>query len=309
MIDPFRDALLWASTNRVLAERLPRMTFVRATVRRFMPGEQATDALDAAEDLRGHGVAAAFTMLGEGVGDVHQADAVVDHYLGLLDDIAARELDAEISVKPTHLGYDLDPRVAAANVARLAGRAAERGTRVWLDMESSAYVDGTIALYRELVATFPDSGICLQAYLHRTAKDLERLLPLDPAIRLVKGAYDEKVTIAYSGRRSIDASFIALALRFLLEGRGRPIRLSLGTHDVTLIEQIAEQASAAGIGIDGFEVEMLYGIREDQQRRLTKAGYRVQSLIAYGEHWYPWYMRRLAERPANVLFALRQIVG
>jgi proline dehydrogenase len=134
------------------------------------------------------------------------------------------------------------------------------------------------------------------------------LRPLDPAIRLVKGAYDEKASIAYKDRRSVDSNFAGLAVRFLLEGRGRPIRLGLGTHDVALIEQIAEQVESAGVARDAFEVEMLYGIRTDEQYRLAKAGYRVQTLIAYGEHWYPWYMRRLAERPANVWFALRQIL-
>jgi len=190
----------------------------------------------------------------------------------------------------------------------VAEHAAARGSYLWIDMESSQYVEATIQLYERLRAVQPRTGICLQAYLHRTARDVERLLPLDPAIRLVKGAYDEPASIAYTSRRSVDASFIALALRFLLEGRERPIRLSLGTHDVTLIEQVAEQAAAAGIGLDGFEVEMLYGIREDQQRRLAAAGYRVQALIAYGEHWYPWYMRRLAERPANMFFAMRQLI-
>ena len=124
----------------------------------------------------------------------------------------------------------------------------------------------------------------------------------------MKGAYDEKESIAYRNRRSIDSNFVGLSVRFLLDGRGRPIRLGLGTHDVTLIEQIAEQVGAAGIPREGFEVEMLYGIRTDEQYRLAKAGYHVQALIAYGEHWYPWYMRRLAERPANVWFALRQML-
>ena len=136
-------------------------------------------------------------------------------------------------------------------------------------MEGSAYVEATIALYERLRAVQPRTGICLQAYLRRTAADIERLRPLDPAIRLVKGAYDEPASIAYTNRRSVDANFLGLAVRFLLDGRGRPIRLGLGTHDVALIEQIAEQVGAAGIGRDGFEVEMLYGIREDQQRRLA----------------------------------------
>jgi len=303
-----RRVFLWAARNRWLKDHLPRMRFMRRAVRRFMPGETLGDALGAAVPLQAVGIRTMYTRLGENLTDVAEANEVADHYVEVVDQIVASGIDGEISVKPTQLGLDLDPEVCFGHLVRVAEHAAANGSYLWIDMESSPYVEPTIVLYERLRADHPRTGICLQAYLHRTAKDLERLLPLDPAIRLVKGAYDEKATIAYSGRRSVDASFIALALRFLLEGRGRPIRLSLGTHDVTLIEQIAEQAAATGIGIDGFEVEMLYGIREDQQRRLAKAGYRVQSLIAYGEHWYPWYMRRLAERPANVIFAMRQLL-
>jgi proline dehydrogenase len=306
--EPLRRVFLWAARNRWLKEHLPRMRFMRRAVRRFMPGETLGDALGAAVPLQAVGIRTMYTRLGENLTDVAEANEVADHYVEVIDQIVASGIDGEVSVKPTQLGLDLDPEVCFGHLVRVAEHAAANDSYLWIDMESSPYVESTIQLYERLRAAHPRTGICLQAYLHRTAKDLERLLPLDPAIRLVKGAYDEKATIAYTSRRSVDASFIALALRFLLEGRGRPIRLSLGTHDVTLIEQIAEQAAAAGIGIDGFEVEMLYGIREDQQRRLAKAGYRVQSLIAYGEHWYPWYMRRLAERPANVIFALRQLL-
>ena len=175
-------------------------------------------------------------------------------------------------------------------------------------MEGSAYTEATMALYERLRATQPRTGICLQAYLRRTADDIARLLPLDPAIRLVKGAYDEPESVAYRGKRSVDSNYAALAVRFLLEGRGRPIRLGLGTHDVELIEQIASTLGPDGTARQRFEVEMLYGIRANEQFRLAKAGYRVQVLIAYGEHWYPWYMRRLAERPANVGFAIRQML-
>jgi len=239
---------------------------------------------------------------------VAEADEVASHYLGVIDQIVAAGIDGEVSVKPTQLGLDLDPEVCFGHLVRIAEHAATHGSYLWIDMEGSAYVEATIALYERLRAVQPRTGICLQAYLRRTAADIERLRPLDPAIRLVKGAYDEPKAIAYTNRRSVDASFLGLAVRFLLDGRDRPIRLGLGTHDVALIEQIAEQAAAAGIGRDGFEIEMLYGIREDQQRRLAAEGYRVLALIAYGEHWYPWYMRRLAERPANVLFAARQLL-
>lgn len=303
-----RRVFLWAARNRWLKDRLPRMRFMRRAVRRFMPGETLADALGAAAPLQAVGIGTMYTRLGENLENLAAADEVAAHYVDAVDQIVAAGIQGEISVKPTQLGLDHDPEVCFQHLARLAEHAAAKGSYLWIDMEASAYVEATIALYERLRAVQPRTGICLQAYLRRTAADIERLRPLDPAIRLVKGAYDEPESIAYTNRRSVDANFLGLAVRFLLDGRGRPIRLSLGTHDVALIEQIAEQASAAGIGRDGFEVEMLYGIREDQQRRMAAAGYRVQALIAYGEHWYPWYMRRLAERPANVLFAVRQLL-
>ena len=303
-----RRIFLWAARNRWLKEHLPRMRFMRRAVRRFMPGETLGEALGAAAPLQAVGIMTLYTRLGENLTDLAEADEVAAHYVDVVDQIVANRIDGEISVKPTQLGLDLDPETCFRHLLRLAEHAAANGSYLWIDMESSAYVDPTIQLYERLRATQPRTGICLQAYLRRTAADIERLRPLDPAIRLVKGAYDEPEAIAYTNRRNVDANYLGLAVRFLLDGRGRPIRLGLGTHDVALIEQIAEQVGAAGIGRDGFEIEMLYGIREDQQRRMAAAGYRVAALIAYGEHWYPWYMRRLAERPANLLFAIRQLL-
>jgi proline dehydrogenase len=303
-----RHLFLWAARNRWLKQRLPRMRFMQRAVRRFMPGETLGDALRAAIPLQAAGIGTMYTRLGENLENLAAADEVAAHYLGALDQIVAAGIDGEISVKPTQLGLDHDPEVCLAHLVRLAEHAAAVGSYLWIDMEGSAYVEATISLYERLRAAQPRTGICLQAYLRRTAADIERLRPLDPAIRLVKGAYDEPESIAYTSRRSVDASYLGLAVGFLLDSRGRPIRLGLGTHDVTLIEQIADQVAAAGIGRDSFEVEMLYGIREDQQYRLAAAGFRVQALIAYGEHWYPWYMRRLAERPANIGFAIRQLL-
>ena len=303
-----RRVFLWAARNTWLKERLPRLRFMRRAVRRFMPGETLEDALGAALPLEAAGIGTMYTRLGENLENLAAADEVADHYIEAMDKIVAAGITGELSVKPTQLGLDHDAAVCLAHLERIAEHAAAAGSYLWIDMEGSAYVDATIALYEKLRATQPRTGICLQAYLRRTAADFERLRPLDPAIRLVKGAYDEKESIAYRSRSSVDASYVGLAVRFLLDGRDRPIRLGLGTHDVGLIEQIAEEVGAAGIGRDRFEVEMLYGIRTDQQYRLARAGYRVQALIAYGEHWYPWYMRRLAERPANVWFALRQML-
>lgn len=275
-----------------------------------MPGEDSGSALDAAVKFQADGIASEFTRLGENITTVEEGDAVVDHYLALMDDIEARGLDGEVSVKLTQLGYDLDVERTLAHARRLAEKAGQHGRTLWVDMEGSGYAEGTVAFYERLKQTNANTGLCLQSYLLRTAADVQRLLPLDPAIRLVKGAYSEPATIAYQKKQDVDANFVAVAVA-LLEGAraGRKVRLGLGTHDVKLIEQIAEQAVTMELPKTSFEVQMLYGIRMDQQRRLAAEGYLVRDLIAYGEAWYPWYMRRLAERPANVIFALRQIIG
>jgi len=283
------------------------MRFMRRAVRRFMPGETMESALDAAAALQVAGIGTMYTKLGENLESLAAADAVADHYIAVLDAIRERGLDGEISVKPTQLGLDHDGDRALAHLTRLAAHAASTGSYVWIDMEGSVYTDATIRLYERVRAAQPRTGICLQAYLHRTASDIDRLRPLDPAIRLVKGAYDEPASIAFRDKRQVDANYVELAVAFLDQGRGRPIRLGLGTHDVALIERIAARV-APGVERDGFEIEMLYGIRTGEQFRLAKAGYRVQTLIAYGDAWYPWYMRRLAERPANVTFALRSLL-
>lgn len=303
-----RRLFLWAARNGWLKTRLPRFRFMKRAVRRFMPGETLGAALDAAAPLEAAGIGTMYTRLGENLTSLDEADEVADHYMSVFDAILARGYRGEVSVKPTQLGLDLGEDRTLAHLTRLGEKAAETGSYLWIDMEGSDYVEATIRLYERLRAVQPRTGICLQAYLKRTPSDVERLRPLDPAIRLVKGAYDESETIAYRDKRQVDASYLSLAVDILKTGRGRPIRLGLGTHDVRLIEQIAEQVDPAGVPRDGFEVEMLYGIRSREQYRLAKAGFRVQTLIAYGEHWYPWYMRRLAERPANVAFAIRSLL-
>ena len=305
-----RRILLWMAGNRWLRERIPKLWFSRRAVRRFMPGEDAASALTAGQQFQVQGISTLFTRLGENITRAEEADEVEAHYLGLLDDIAARKLDGEVSVKLTQIGLDLDVDATLERAKRLAAKSAEGGRTLWLDMEGSAYVETTVAFYERLKAAHPNAGLCLQAYLRRTAADIQRLLPLAPEIRLVKGAYAEPASIAYQRKGDVDSNFVALSVAMLEAQRsGKPIRIGLGTHDVRLIEQIAAHAAAIGLPKTTFEVQMLYGIRADQQRRLAAEGYLVRDLIAYGEHWYPWYMRRLAERPANVMFALRQMIG
>jgi proline dehydrogenase len=305
-----RRLLLWMARNGWLREHLPRLWFARRAVRRFMPGEDMASALAAGTRFQIEGIGTLYTRLGENLTDISEADEVADHYLGLLDEIRTRKLDGEVSLKLTQLGFDLDPEQTFAHASAIAARAALDGKTFWIDMEGSPYAEGTVAFYERLRAAHANVGICLQAYLRRTAADIQRLLALEPEIRLVKGAYAEPATVAYQTRHDVDANYLALCEAMLEAARaGRRVRIGLGTHDVRLIEQVAEHAAALGLPRTSFEVQMLYGIRMDQQRRLASEGYLVRDLVAYGEAWYPWYMRRLAERPANVLFALRQIVG
>jgi proline dehydrogenase len=296
--------------NGWLRQRLPRLWFARRAVRRFMPGESMEAALAAGAAFGREGIATLYTELGENITTADDAAVVADRYAELMDRIRAAGIDGEVSLKLTHLGLDLDPELALRHAERLAAKAAEHGKRLWVDMEGSAYAEGTIALYEGLKARHANAGICLQSYLRRTAADVQRLLPLEPAVRLVKGAYKEPESVAYRSRGEVDTNYVAIAVTLLdAKRRGSGVFLGLGTHDVRLIEQIAAHAAAIGLDRRAFEVEMLYGIRVDQQRRLVRQGYAVRDLISFGEAWYPWYMRRLAERPANVLFVLRQLVG
>jgi proline dehydrogenase len=303
-----RGVLLWMARSAWLSDRVPRLPFARRAVRRFMPGEQLDDALAAADRLSGAGVGILLTRLGENLSDAAGADEVAAHYHAVLDACASRARPPEISVKLTQLGLDIDPELAWRHSRELAAHAARVGSFFWVDMEGSDYAERTIALYERLHAAEAGTGICLQAYLRRTAADIARLLPGRPAIRLVKGAYDEPAAIAYRDGGAVDAAWLAHALTIAVAaGRGEA-RLALGTHDAELIDQLAVHTDVAGIARERLEVHMLYGIREDALARLQRDGFPAYSLVAYGESWYPWYMRRLAERPANVLFALRQLL-
>ncbi len=308
-MNPARGAILWAADNPWLREHLPNFRFVRRSVARFMPGERLEDALAAAERLAADGVPTTFTALGENVTTEGEARRVFDHYVEALATIAERGFDTEVSVKPTHLGLDVGPDLAARNLARLAEVAGERGNWLWLDIESSPYVDPTIELYRGVRRSHPNTGICLQAYLRRTPRDVESLLPEEPSIRLVKGAYRESPELLVGGRSLVSEAYRVLALR-LLEARGPKSRVVLGTHDVGLIERVEADATVRGIRREALEIAMLFGIRAADQLRLAREGYAIRTLIAYGEYWYPWFMRRIAEKPVeNTLLALRNVVA
>jgi proline dehydrogenase len=300
-----RNAVLWAAENRWLRVHLPRYRFVRASVRRFMPGETTDEAIAAAKRLAEQGLPTMSTLLGENITNLGAARRVVEDYRATYDRIVAEGLDTEISVKPSHLGIDLDRDAAMANLDELATTAAERDNWLWLDMESAPYVEPTLDLYRKLRAGHPNVGIALQAYLRRTADDVDSLMALDPTIRLVKGAYREPREIVFGSREVIDEAYRRLAL-LILARKGPVGRLALGTHDLDLVRQIRSDAH----GHEGFEVHMLFGIRAADQVRMSAEGHSVRTLISYGSHWYPWYMRRIAEKPIeNSLLALRNLVS
>jgi proline dehydrogenase len=272
-----------------------------------MPGEELEAALKAAVEFKAQGVGSLLTRLGENVKNLTEAGEVVEHYEAVFARVAETGLNAEISVKPTQLGLDIDAAAAFSNLQRLARAAEKAKSFLWIDMEGSAYTEATLDLYRRLRPDHPRTGIALQAYLHRTVDDVARLMPLKPAIRLVKGAYAEPGTIAFAAKKDVDANYLALCSLMLAQAKQGKLRLVLATHDVDLIARITRFAFALGLERAQLEVAMLYGIRTDQQLRLAREGYVVKDLISYGDSWYAWYIRRLAERPANVLFVARQL--
>ena len=302
-----RSLLLAASQNRWLRDHATHYSFVRGTVSRFMPGEKLDDALGAAQILRGKNIGTVFTHLGENIKDRAEAQQVAEHYGEVLRRIREEGLQAEISVKLTQLGLDLAPELCFEHLNTIIERA-QKDSIVWVDMEASNYVDATLDLYRRALAVHPNVGICLQAYLHRTKDDLTRLLALRPSIRLVKGAYNEPPEIAFAHKQDVDNSYFELGKQMLRAKKANScVRAAFGTHDVPLIRRLADFATAEGFTKKEFEVQMLYGIQRAEQERLASEGCTSIVLVAYGDYWYPWFVRRLAERPANLWFMVRNI--
>jgi proline dehydrogenase len=302
-----RSMLLAASQNVWLREHAVKYPFVRRSVSRFMPGETLEAALGAAQTLRQKRIGSVFTHLGENVTDHKEATSVTNHYLEVLDRIHQLNLPTEISVKLTQLGLDLGADFCFENLERIIQR--ENATAiVWVDMEASNYVDATLEIYRRALRQHPNAGICLQAYLYRTKKDLAELLPLRPSVRLVKGAYKEPESLAYPKKADVDENYVALAQEMLrAKTAGECVRAALGTHDVALIRRLAEYVAEQKLPTSELEVQMLYGIQRAEQERLARQGCRSIVLVAYGTYWYPWFVRRLAERPANLWFMLRNV--
>lgn len=302
-----RSLLLAASQNVWLREHAVKYPFVRRSVSRFMPGETLDDALAAAQNLQRKNIGTVFTHLGENVADRVEARGVAEHYLEVLRRVHQQKLPAEVSVKLTQLGLDLSGEFCFENLEQII-RQENGNSIVWVDMEASNYADITLELYRRALKSYPNVGICLQAYLYRTKKDLAELLPLRPSIRLVKGAYKEPASIAFPKKADVDESYFALAKEMLrAKTAGQCVRAAFGTHDAALIRRLADYSRQQGLAASELEVQMLYGIQRAEQERLARDGCRSIVLVAYGSYWYPWFVRRLAERPANLWFMLRNV--
>ena len=300
-----RRSLFKASQNQWLREHAPRYGFMRRTVTRFMPGENVEDALAAAQTLASNGIGAVLTHLGENITDRAEAQEVTKHYQDVLDRIRAANLPAEVSVKLTQLGLDLDNEFCYSNLVALIEHTPAEKT-LWIDIEQSPYVDVTLQLYRRARKAYANVGVCVQAYLFRTEKDLDALISIGASVRLVKGAYNEPAEIAFPLKRDVDENYLHLAQRLLSpESRKMRVRAAMATHDRVLIKKIVEWSASQGIAKANLEFQMLYGIQRSEQLRLVRDGYRCNVLISYGSFWFPWFMRRLAERPANVLFLAR----
>ena len=288
---------------------MDRLPAARRFVRRFVAGPALEDALAVAARLNADGVDAAVTHLGENVATAEDATGAADNYMEMLDEIARRRLRAVPSLKLTHLGLDLGESMCRANLERVAARGLAARTLVWVDMESSAYTDRTLELYRRLHPAYSNLACVVQSYLRRTAQDVEGLIEIGATVRLCKGAYREPPELAFPDKCDVDLSY-ARALDRLLsaDALARGVYPAFATHDERLIGRAREQARAGGVATDQFEVQMLYGIRHDLWVPLRTGGVRLRVLIPYGEDWYGYFMRRLAERPANLAFFFRQLL-
>jgi proline dehydrogenase len=298
-----RGILAAADSPRV--QRFVRRHGMRLGAARFVAGETLDECVAALRRLNEQGLHANTTLLGESVHDEAEVAAVVAAYEQVLDRLAAEELRANVALKLTHLGLELDEELAYRNVQTLVERAQRLGNFIRIDMEQSAFVDATLRIYRRLREDGLDRvGTVLQAYLYRSEQDLADLLPLGPNLRLVKGAYLEPPEVAYPRKADTDAAYVRL-LETSLAGGGYT---AVATHDERLIEHAIRFAEQHGIGRDRFELQMLYGVRPQLQLDLVRRGFKVLVATPYGPEWYPYLMRRLGERPANALFFVRNLV-
>ena len=302
-----RNTLLWASKNEWLKNRVPKKTFIQRAVKRFMPGETAEDAILATKELHKFNIPTTFTHLGENITTLQEAEENTQHYLTLLEKISNEKLDIEISLKLTQIGLDLSFDKTLELFTSIADKAKHLNNNVFIDIEDSSYVDKTINFYKTIKKNYNNVGLCLQAYLYRTMDDLKDLTKINPWIRLVKGAYKEPSSVAFPKMSQVNNNFMDLSIYLLEKIKEKGIRVAFGTHDLSIQEQLKKETKKTELPSEKLEFQMLFGIKTSEQYKLATEGYTIRTLISYGAHWYPWYMRRLAERPANISFVLKNL--
>lgn len=298
-----RSALIYLSRQEGLKDFAARFRPFRKLTTRFVAGENIDEAIAAIRELNAEGCSASFDHLNESVSSPSEAEAEVKEYLTILDRIEATQINSNVSIKLTQFGLELDPELAYQNARRVVQDAARRGNFVRVDMEASAYTQATLDVFKRLRAEFElnDVGIVLQSYLRRTYADAQEMLKLPARIRICKGAYKEPPEVAFPDKKDVDENYVRVMQLLLSSGTYHGI----ATHDPKMIDATVDYAQKQGIGKEAFEFQMLYGIRRDLQRQLAKDGYNMRIYVPYGKHWYPYFMRRLAERPANIWFVLK----
>jgi len=300
-----RSALLYLSNQEGLKDFVTRFSFFKKLTTRFVAGENIEEAVSAIRELNARGCSASFDHLNESVGSAAETEEEVREYLEILARIDENGIDSNVSIKLTQFGLEIDPELAYRNARRVVEDAARRGNFVRIDMEGSTVTQATIDVFKRLRSEFGlnEVGIVLQSYLYRTMKDARELLQIPARIRLCKGAYKEPPEVAYPDKKDVDANYVDVMQVLLSSG----VYHGIATHDRKMIDATIDFAGREGIGKDKFEFQMLYGIRRDLQEQLARDGYNMRVYVPYGKHWYPYFMRRLAERPANVWFMLKNL--
>jgi proline dehydrogenase len=304
-----RNFIFWLSTKRSVTDSIARRGMRQGFARRFVAGETLGEALTASAELCRQGRNVSLNHLGENVSTEAAAREVCASYIEMVEELQAKHLSGNISIKLTQLGLDLSKDLCAALALSIAKRAAGFGRTIEMDMEGSVYTDGTLDIFESVQRETGNVGLAVQAYLHRTEKDLQRLAPLKPKIRLVKGAYREPKSIAVQGKPAVDANYKRLTT-LLLEGAAKGTFFpAIASHDPMMVAHAQAEAARLNLSKDTYELQMIYGIRRDLQQQVHAAGNILQVYVPFGTDWCPYFMRRLSERPANCWFVLRSLVA
>jgi proline dehydrogenase len=304
-----RNLIFWLSTKKRVTDAIARRGMRRGFARRFVAGETLAEAIGPSTELCRGGRRVSLNQLGENVSSSEEARQSRDSYVATLEALERADLDGNISIKLTQLGLDLDRELCLCLTQEIAARAQALGRTIEIDMEGSAYTETTIEIFEAVHRQHGNAGLAIQAYLRRSESDLERLAPLSPKVRLVKGAYREPLSVAFQKKSEVDASYRRLLDRLLRPGTGGCFLTAIGTHDPELVAYACKKVGEHGVPRERYEFQMLLGIRRDLQRQVFAEGHPLRVYVPWGTAWCPYFMRRLAERPANVWFVLRSLLA